>query len=786
MSERRILESWKAIAAYLGRSARTCRKWEHELGLPIHRLADSPKARVFAYADELDRWKEEKLKAERSRAKTARGFRKYLLLLLRLRSPWLGIPALLVFVGAAVSGVWYFDRESKIRWANNVAIPEIERLMTVTEWNKMADLALKAEKYIPKSPRLARLIPQVVANLSVETDPPGADVYIKDYDSKGEDWLDMGKSPVIGFRLSQGYKHWKIEKAGFETEEGTLYVDVKEAWRLKIRTSKEGEIPSGMVSVMGGDFKPNITGLSQLEPVKLGDYFLDKYEVTNRQYKEFIDGGGYKKKEYWKNTFIKDGRVIPWEEGIRELVDKTGRPGPSTWQLGDYPPGQGDYPVSGVSWYEASAYAEFSGKRLPTLFHWNKAALADITRTFTIPFCNLQGRALAPVGSFKSLGPFGTYDMAGNVKEWCWSEVEGKRLILGGAWNEAQYMFASPDYYPPFFRAENFGFRCLKPKAGETDPPEAYDPIKVIPPPDLSQWKPCSDEVFEIIKNLYSYTKTDLNPKIESQQEWSENTLLEKVSYEDVNGEERIMAYLFIPRRGSPPFQTIIFCPGGGAWHLDSIFEYGTVRNGEVELLFNRKGRAFVIPVLPGTFERRIRELNPDATYLNNSQHIRDFLTSIYQDMSRCLDYLETRPEFDNQKFVLQSLSFGAWMSPLLAALEKRFRAAIIQSGGLGNWAYSPARHATETDMINFAPRVKIPVLMQNGRYDCQNPLEPNIRRLFDLLGTPEKDKSLCLYETGHSIWLVNEYRKDMLDFLDKYLGPVKDTAHEGKDEKAR
>ncbi len=63
MVERRILESWKAIAAYLGRTEKTCRTWEHDLGLPVHRLEESARARVFAYADELDRWREEKLQA---------------------------------------------------------------------------------------------------------------------------------------------------------------------------------------------------------------------------------------------------------------------------------------------------------------------------------------------------------------------------------------------------------------------------------------------------------------------------------------------------------------------------------------------------------------------------------------------------------------------------------------------------------------------------------------------------------------------------------------------------
>ena len=62
MSDRRVLDNWKEIAAYLGRTGKTCRNWEKEYGLPVHRLDGSPRAHVFAYADEIDRWKEELLR----------------------------------------------------------------------------------------------------------------------------------------------------------------------------------------------------------------------------------------------------------------------------------------------------------------------------------------------------------------------------------------------------------------------------------------------------------------------------------------------------------------------------------------------------------------------------------------------------------------------------------------------------------------------------------------------------------------------------------------------------
>ena len=101
---------------------------------------------------------------------------------------------------------------------------------------------------------------------------------------------------------------------------------------------------------------------------------MDRYEVTNRQFKAFVDGGGYGKREYWKQPFVGTGREISWEEAQAQFRDATGRPGPASWELGSFPEGREDFPVDGVSWYEAAAYAEFAGKSLPTVYHWYRAA----------------------------------------------------------------------------------------------------------------------------------------------------------------------------------------------------------------------------------------------------------------------------------------------------------------------------------------------------------------------------------------------------------------------------
>jgi pimeloyl-ACP methyl ester carboxylesterase len=91
--------------------------------------------------------------------------------------------------------------------------------------------------------------------------------------------------------------------------------------------------------------------------------------------------------------------------------------------------------------------------------------------------------------------------------------------------------------------------------------------------------------------------------------------------------------------------------------------------------------------------------------------------------------------------------------------------------GGLWLPGYPP-----EADAVNFAPRVKIPVLMLNGRYDATFPLDASQIPLFRLLGTPEKDKKHVIYEAGHGGFPHKEEVRESLDWLDKYLGPVRRT----------
>src|SRR5947207_13195265 len=165
---------------------------------------------------------------------------------------------------------------------------------------------------------------------------------------------------------------------------------------------------------------------------------------------------------------------------MKLFVDRTGRQAPATWEAGDFPEGQGDYPVTGVSWYEAAAYAEFTGKSLPTAHQWQNAAWPWMgVASDMAPISNFEGRGLAPIGSYQGMSPYGTYDMAGNAKEWCWNATQNKRFILGGAWNEPAYMFEDRDAQSPFNRPPNYGFRGVKEIPGTSLPKAALEPIPV-------------------------------------------------------------------------------------------------------------------------------------------------------------------------------------------------------------------------------------------------------------------------------------------------------------------
>ena len=251
-----------------------------------------------------------------------------------------------------------------------------------------------------------------------------------------------------------------------------------------------GVVSVEMVLIPAGEFEMGSVGAGAgvderpVHTVYLDAFYMDEYEVTNAQYREFVLANPeWQKQQSRDSSYLRD------------------------WDGNDYPSGKGNHPVY-MGWYSAMAYAQWAGKRLPTEAEWEKAARGGLvgkrypwgdSRDPTKGnFSGAGTRGTTPVGTYPANG-YGLYDMAGNVSEWCLDEYRGgfyhrsarrnpiagaesitelldsftednqsvrsKRVLRGGPWGHvsgsvrvAARESSSPSksaFYP-------FGFRCVK------------------------------------------------------------------------------------------------------------------------------------------------------------------------------------------------------------------------------------------------------------------------------------------------------------------------------------
>lgn len=180
-----------------------------------------------------------------------------------------------------------------------------------------------------------------------------------------------------------------------------------------------------------------------LHTARIAPFFIDVHPVSNAEYARFVSAAGH--------------RV------------------PKLWMDGAPPPGDENHPVVWLSWFDASAYAEWAGKRLPTEDEWEYAARGCDGREypwgtdFSPERCNCRATGLggtSPLGSFADgVSPFGCHDMSGNVWEWVASwreEARQQRVLRGGAWGSGplsvRACFRGGDF--PTYWSNAYGVRC--------------------------------------------------------------------------------------------------------------------------------------------------------------------------------------------------------------------------------------------------------------------------------------------------------------------------------------
>ncbi len=184
----------------------------------------------------------------------------------------------------------------------------------------------------------------------------------------------------------------------------------------------------------------------------LPDFYIDRFPVTNAEYKKFVEA--------------------------------TGAPEPTHWRRGTWPEGKADHPVVNVTWEQAAAYAEWAGKRLPTEEEWEKAARGTDGRewpwgsTFDPSRCNTNESGIwdtTPVGKYSPAGdsPYGAADMAGNVWEWIGGKPSPLRMPLrGGDWLDTmeEARTHSRRMHTPKRKNDFIGFRCAADQAAPAAP----------------------------------------------------------------------------------------------------------------------------------------------------------------------------------------------------------------------------------------------------------------------------------------------------------------------------
>lgn len=226
------------------------------------------------------------------------------------------LPVILVVMFILAGSVFLIYRHSRIKWAEEVALPEIEKLIHEAKTVEAYNLVQEVKRYLSKNPEYQKLAAFATGRLTVLSDPPGADIYIRRYSDTSGEWTYIGKTPADTLKLPFFTAYLvRLEKQGYESATGiSLTQLIKETMdpdTLFRKLFKKGEVPEGMVYVEGLG-----TELANNYLKEKHGFFMDRYEVTNKQFKEFVDKGGYSNLDYWKHPFIKDGATLSWDEAL--------------------------------------------------------------------------------------------------------------------------------------------------------------------------------------------------------------------------------------------------------------------------------------------------------------------------------------------------------------------------------------------------------------------------------------------------------------------------------------
>jgi serine/threonine protein kinase/class 3 adenylate cyclase len=670
--------------------------------------------------------------------------------------------------------------------AYEVDLPKIQDAITNLQFFEAFQLLEGISKILPADdPLVVKAYEDATGVMTILTEPEGAKVSYRPYSENDDDWIRIGETPIES-RLPRGTYRWRLEKDGYGTRELVERVrhpddipvgaiDPKQimfpnAFTHKFELIPIEKHPEEMVLVDSGGFIP-VYGSTGLAPMTLDAFLIDRTEVTNAAFQEFVNAGGYTKPEYWDFEFEMDGQEVDLESAMTKFVDTTGRPGPADWEIGRFKQGTGNLPVSGISWFEAAAYATYAGKELPTIYHWSravypKAEIIEPLSPLLVPASNFSSEGPTEVASNHAIAASGIHDAAGNVREWCANRLNGNPFALGGSWPEMNYLLSVPVSVSPWDRSHKNGFRCIKP-LGSDPIPGVFTRDFRNELVDMEKRPQISEDVFQAYHNQFLYssqTDVPLNPRIEFSEEYPGEWKLEKVLINTNYNDESVIVHIATPLDMPPPYETVVISPGADATFLRE-FNLGYMQQYNYLV---QTGRAIVFPICSNTYDRGN---GTGLAMFQNTRNRARIIKEWINDFGRTIDYLETRDDLDTNNLTYLGISMGTMFGPVLNVNEPRFKIALYVAGGFFQ-GLVPFAPAPEVDSFSYMAHHTIPTLMMCGNSDYIFPVETAQTPFFNLLGTPDEHKKHVTFNAGHVPLPRAESMKETLAWLDKYQNP--------------
>lgn len=223
----------------------------------------------------------------------------------------------------ALAGWWLYRRSAERRWAREEAIPQIESLIQARRPLEGLPVLEQAEKELPGDARLRQIREANTQFVDVSSEPEGARVWIQDYLTPEGKALQIGTTPLKRVRIPRGYFRWSVEKPG----KGKMVVAPGTAESMNFPLALAQKAPPDMVYVAGGSWEDFIGFIGDLGPYEFPRYYIDRYEVTNREFQESVDHGGYEKRQYWPAEFHGDRRTLTWSEAMAAPAPPPGQAG---------------------------------------------------------------------------------------------------------------------------------------------------------------------------------------------------------------------------------------------------------------------------------------------------------------------------------------------------------------------------------------------------------------------------------------------------------------------------